>query len=207
MRCIRIFPKRHVRCITIYFLICCMLFNTSLPLVLAAPGGHDVQYGDVTVHYNGNNTIVDITSHNAVINWASLDTLPNEVLQFLQRSSSSAVLNRIMSGVVTQFDGSLLANGRVFIVNSAGVIFGAGASINVNQLVASGLNITNDDFINGRYEFAGGHGAVINHGNISAENVALIGKKVFNTGTITSRGGFVVMVATPLVWKCDVAKR
>lgn len=188
------FTRGYMKRLVIFMLVYCMLFNMPLSVVLATISGHDVQYGDVTVHYNPSNTIVDITSQNAVINWGSLDTLPGEVLRFLQLNSSSAVLNRVMSGATTQFDGSLFANGRVFIVNTAGVIFGAGATINVNQLVASGLNITNDDFLNGRYEFSGGIGSVINHGNINAESVALIGKKVYNTGTIAA-SGYVILAA------------
>jgi len=65
----------------------------------------------------------------------------------------------------------------------------------MTQFVASSLNISNEDFLNRRDIFAGGNGAVINRGEISAEKVALIGKKVLNTGTITSPNGYVVMAA------------
>ncbi|MFH1616886.1 MAG: Ig-like domain-containing protein [Planctomycetota bacterium] len=185
--------KMYFKEAVIYFLIFALLFYTTN--AVAAPSGPDVQHGDVSVNYNGNQTIVDIASDNAIINWQSLDTAQNEILQFLQNSSNAAVLNRITSGNPTQFDGSLLANGRVFVVNPAGVIFGGGAAINVAQLVASSLNISNQDFLNGRYEFSGGFGSVINYGDISAENVALIGKKVLNAGTITSPGGYVMLLS------------
>ncbi|HEG42432.1 MAG TPA: filamentous hemagglutinin N-terminal domain-containing protein, partial [Phycisphaerales bacterium] len=195
MRSLRKLTKRYFKYFMVYLLMCCMLFNVPLSVALASPQGHDVQYGNVTVHYNGSNTIVDITSNNAVINWQSLDTLPGDVLRFLQLSSSSAVLNRITSALPTQFDGALIANGRVFIVNPAGVIFGESATVNVNQLVASGLNISNEDFLNGVHRFEGGYGDVINKGYISAEKVSLIGKHVRNAGTIVSPNGHVIMAA------------
>jgi filamentous hemagglutinin family protein len=195
-RYLKRFSGRCFRLVLISFLLFTMLLFQVHPLrVGATPTGPEVQYGDVGVEYDQNHTIVDITSNEAIINWASLDTVSGEVLEFIQQSSSSAVLNRVISGSPTQFDGSLLANGRVFVVNPAGVIFGAGSTINVAELVASSLNINNDDFINGRYDFAEGNGVVINEGHITAENVALIGKKVFNTGVISSPEGYVVMLA------------
>ena len=74
------------------------------------------------------------------------------------------------------------------------------ATINVNRLVASTLDITNQDFMDGKYEFVAGGGdvgAVINNGSIiAAEGVALIGRKVLNAGNIqTGANGFVVMAA------------
>ncbi|MHC4501430.1 MAG: autotransporter outer membrane beta-barrel domain-containing protein, partial [Planctomycetota bacterium] len=83
----------------------------------------------------------------------------------------------------------------VFFVNPAGVYIGAGARINVSQLIASGLNISNSDFINGRYNFTGGNGSVINSGDILAERVYLIGKQVANSGSISCPAGYVVMAA------------
>ena len=105
------------------------------------------------------------------------------------------MLNRILSANPTNIDGTLLANGRVFFVNPAGVYIGNGARINVNQLVASALNISDADFINGKYNFAGGNGSVINSGDISAEKVYLIGKQVANSGNISCPAGYVVMAA------------
>ncbi|MHC4166094.1 MAG: two-partner secretion domain-containing protein, partial [Planctomycetota bacterium] len=85
--------------------------------------------------------------------------------------------------------------GRVFFVNPAGVYFGEGAQVNVNQLVASALNMSDSDFLNGIYSFAGGDGSVLNSGSISAEQVHLIGKQVTNSGTISCPAGYVVMAA------------
>jgi hypothetical protein len=119
------------------------------------------------------------------------------------------MLNRIHNGDPTSILGTLNANGKVFIVNPAGVLFGAGSQVNVNQLVASSLNITDGDFLDGintgEFNFEGGIDGVnptdmigiINNGTITGnEGVALIGQKILNAGTIsTGANGFVVMAA------------
>ncbi|MEJ2647234.1 MAG: filamentous hemagglutinin N-terminal domain-containing protein, partial [Sedimentisphaerales bacterium] len=116
-----------------------------------------------------------------------------------------------MSGAATQFDGILSSNGNVFIVNPAGVYFGANSSVNVNQLIASSLDILNfdienPDFLAGKYEFeaaTGATGGIINDSQdmYAAQGVALLGKYVTNNGAITAgQGGFVVMAAADKVF-------
>ena len=161
--------------ILVYFLTFCMFFNTSLPVLLAGPEGAQVVNGQVSFQQSGYNTTIT-ASDKSIINYSSFDIARPEIVQFIQPSSSASVLNRIQSANPTNINGTLLANGSVFFVNPAGVYIGAGARVNVNQLVASGLNITNSDFINGQYNFSGGNGSVINSGDISAEKVYLIGE-------------------------------
>ncbi|UCF16068.1 MAG: tandem-95 repeat protein, partial [Phycisphaerales bacterium] len=147
------------------------------------------------------------TDHGAIINWSNFNTSTGQSVTFNQfdgavLSSQSAVLNRISSGAVpTEFNGALNANGRVFVVNPAGVVFGAGSTVNVAQLVASGLNMTDDAF-NAALDpanemvFEGGSGRVTNRGHIKADSVYLIGKKVLNlAGGIIAQNGLVVMAA------------
>jgi len=139
--------------------------------------------------------------------WGGIDTTSSESLSFSQASglSNSAVLNRIMSGNTTQFDGVLNgADMRIFIVNPAGVIFGDGATINVSQLVASGLGMTNDAFhavvsdVTSKMVFSGGTGDVTIEGTLDAtatDSVYLVGRNVANNGAILCPDGLVVMAA------------
>jgi filamentous hemagglutinin family protein len=209
------FKRRYFRKVIIYFLTWCLVLNTSLPAVLATPtpvdDGFTVGTGSITQVGNATNVVVDQVQ--SVIKWNSLDTVGGaeevrESLNFSQNGlANSVVLNRVLSGYGTQFYGDLNAEGmRIFIVNPAGVIFGGGSTVNVTQLIASNLDITNDKFLSGDYEFAGDiegvdvheRLGVINNSNdiYAAEGVALIGQKILNTGTITtSAGGFVVMAA------------
>jgi len=169
--------------------------------------------GTADIFYNqgtfGHTTLVNVDTTRTIINWTSLDTAGGtadvrEALTFSQGSlTGSSVLNRV-SGATTQFYGDLSAPGmNIFIVNPAGVVFGKGSTIDVTQLVASGLNMENgafhavlDDPINNKMEFSGGNGTVTNQSNItSAQKVYLIGRKVNNNGAILAPGGLVVMAA------------
>lgn len=199
----RVTKRNHFRKALIFFLTYCMLFNTSLPVVLALEQANVVSSSGATFTQWGDHSIID-TDNGALINWNNFDTTSTQSVMFNQYidgslNSNSAVLNRI-SGAATQFDGALTANGNVFIINPAGLIFGATSSVNVNQLVASSLDIADGDFIAGNYEFIAGEGeigGITNYGQINAaEGVALIGRHVQNNGTITTgAGGFVVMAA------------
>ncbi|MHC4642112.1 MAG: two-partner secretion domain-containing protein, partial [Planctomycetota bacterium] len=186
--------KSFFKSVIVYFLTCCMFFNTSLPIVLAGPEGAQVVNGDVSIQQSGYNTTIT-ASDRAIINYSSFDITRPEIVQFIQPGTSASVLNRILSANPTNINGTLLANGRVFFVNPAGVYFGNGAQVNVNQLVASALNITDADFISGRYNFVGGEGSVINAGDITAEKVYLIGRQVANSGSISCPAGYVVMAS------------
>ncbi|MHC4228431.1 MAG: two-partner secretion domain-containing protein, partial [Planctomycetota bacterium] len=196
--------KQYLRRCLIYFLTWCLVLNTWLPVALALESGNVVNSSGADFTTWGDHTIIE-TDHGAIINWNNFNTNAGQSVTFNQNldgelSSMSAVLNRISSGAVpTEFNGILSANGRVFVVNPAGVIFGAGSTVNVTQLVASSLDITDSDFTAGNYEFiaADGFGEVINSGTINtSEGVALLGSRVLNYGTIsTGPGGFVVMAA------------
>lgn len=199
-----------------YFLTCCLFLNTSLPAVMAGPSGgtpdfSDPRNGGASITYNdgiyGNTTTVNVDTTSTIINWDSLDTDGGDIdvretLAFTQTLTGSAVLNRV-SGDATQFNGDLSAPGMsIFIVNPAGVVFGGGSTVNVTKLVASGLNMSNDAFndylddpVNTKMEFAGGNGEVHNRAYIIANSVYLIGKKVFNNGSIQAPNGLVVMAA------------
>lgn len=199
---------RFVGRITTHILALLLIVNAAPPVALALGAGDVIHSSGIQgVPAWGDHTIID-TQNGAIIEWSSFDTSSTQSVTFRQYESAalsetSAVLNRISSGAVpTRFDGALHANGRVFVVNPAGVVFGAGSSVNAAQLVASGLNMPDDAFNNvladesGEMVFAGGGGDVINNGAISAGNsVYLVGKNVINNGSILCSGGLVVMAA------------
>jgi len=200
------FKRRCLRRGLIYFLLCSVILNTSLPGVMALEVADMVGSTGAVATQWGDHTIID-TQHGAIIDWNNFNTGATQSVTFNQymgsvQSSASAVLNRVHSrNVPTMFNGVLSANGRVFVVNPAGVIFGAGAMVNVSQLVASGLNMSNDAFNDVLADevnpmvFEGGYGAVKNYGSINADSVYLVGKKIANMGTISAPDGLVVMAA------------
>jgi len=186
--------KRGVREIITVWVAFLIAVHVPLATILAAPVGGRFAHGQGSIQQAGNTTTITC-SDRSVINWGGFNIATSEIARFIQPGASAAVLNRILSGSVTSIDGALFANGRVFLVNPAGIIFGRGARVNVNQLVASALNISDADFIKGNYSFVGGKGSVINRGDISAEKVALIGRQVLNSGTIRCPNGYVILAA------------
>jgi len=201
----KISRKYYFRQITAMFLAICLFFGpTTILLASTNPGADALPSGVINSSgigsFDGIANQLNITqiAGEAVINWNNFDIGTNSAVKFIQPGSTAAVLNRVHDGSPTGIMGSLTANGSVFVVNPAGVVFGAGSSVNVAQLVASSLNIADEDFINGRYDFTGsGIGEITNYGSIeAAKGVALIGQKVLNAGSITTKeGGFVVMTA------------
>ena len=145
------------------------------------------------------NLLTVTNTPNAIINWGSFSIGANEITKFVQQSASSAVLNRVVGQDPSAILGALQSNGRVFLINPNGIVFGAGSQINVGGLVASTMNLSNEDFLAGRLRFNGGLGnSVINQGNITTPqggNVYLIGNAVTNNGIITSPKGEVVLAA------------
>ncbi|MHC4430972.1 MAG: two-partner secretion domain-containing protein, partial [Planctomycetota bacterium] len=197
--------ERYFRNAIIYLLTCCLVLNTWLPAAMALEAIDVINSSGATPQQWGDHTIID-TDHGAIINWSNFNTSAGQSVKFNQYdgaalSTQSAVLNRIASASATQFDGALNANGRVFVVNPAGIVFGAGSTVNVAQLVASGLNMTDDAFNAvladpaNDMAFEGGSGEVENLGSIIAEKIYLVGKKVINRAVVKAQDGLIVMAA------------
>lgn len=165
----------------------------------ANPTAPVVVNGTATFSQAGN--LLNVTnSPNAIINWGSFSIAAGELTRFIQQSSSSAVLNRVSGADPSSILGALQSNGRVFLLNPNGIVFGAGAQINVAGLVASTLALSDADFIAGRMRFTAvaNAGTVVNQGAINAASggqVYLVGSGVTNGGVITAPSGEIVLAA------------
>lgn len=166
----------------------------------AAPIGGTVTAGGATITASGSNTTVTQTTAKAVVNWQGFDVQASESVRFVQPSSSAVILNRVNSAQASQIHGSVTANGRVFLINPNGILFGQGSQVNVGGMVASTRDITDTNFLAGNYQFSGSSSATIsNQGTISTNAdggyVALLGANVSNDGLITARLGTVALAA------------
>ncbi len=164
----------------------------SSSLLHSAPQDGVVSQGSASIAVQGATTTITQTSSKAVIDWKSFNIGVNETTTFKQPSVNSVVLNRIHDSSGSQIMGQLNANGHVFLVNPNGVTFARGAHVNVGGLVASTLDITDADFMQGNYQFkAAGNqnGKIINYGHINANTVALLGNQVTNDGWIVASTG------------------
>lgn len=115
--------------------------QTNLPvLATTAP-----QNATVTTPTTGQMVIVQNESQQrAYIEWRdfSIGALAGVTVQ--QINGSSVLLNRVV-GVdgtppISRIDGTLTATGQVFILNPAGIVFGAGAQVQVGSLLAAAMD-------------------------------------------------------------------
>ena len=170
----------------------------------------DVAYGNPTaptvingqVTFARTNGVLSIAnSPGSIINWQRFSIGAGESTRFIQQSAASAVLNRVVGIDPSSILGSLQSNGRVFLINPNGILFGAGARVDTAGLVASTLGLSNEDFLAGRLRFAGDPAkaaAVVNQGRIAASgggSVFLVGAAVDNQGVITAPSGDIVLAA------------
>ncbi|HWU68057.1 MAG TPA: filamentous hemagglutinin N-terminal domain-containing protein [Stenotrophobium sp.] len=175
------------------------LFTLLLPgLALAAPSGASIVAGQASISTpQSNTTVINQSSQNAVINWQQFNVGQNESVQFNQPNASAAILNRVIGGSPSDIFGRIGANGRVFLVNPNGVLFGRNAQVDVGGLMASTLDIGNRDFMAGHYAFAGNSTATVaNEGTINAGQggfVVLAGDYVENSGIVQAQLGTVAL--------------
>jgi len=167
----------------------------------ADAGNATVVGGAGSVSQSGATTTINQSSQRLAIDWTNLSTAANEALVFKQPNASAIALNRITGSSPSTLLGSLTANGQVYILNPNGVLFGAGAQVNVGGLVASTLTMNPSDFMNGSSTFTkdpSAAGTVDNQGTLTAANggyIALLSGTVRNEGTIDAPLGTALLAA------------
>ncbi|TAE83807.1 MAG: filamentous hemagglutinin N-terminal domain-containing protein [Alphaproteobacteria bacterium] len=178
-----------------------MLACTISHAAYANPEGGQVVAGFATIQAQGNKMDVHQHSDRAVIDWRNFDIKPHEHTQFHQPSSRSMVLNRVASPNPSVIAGKLSANGNVVVVNPNGVVFEKSAKVDVNGLIATTSNMTNQDFMAGKLQFTPAenpNAAVVNKGSITAKEaglVALVAPNVANHGVINAKFGRVELAS------------
>ena len=163
----------------------------------AGPSGGSVSAGSGSISQSGATTTITQGSQNLAINWASFGIAAGERVNFVQPGASAIALNRVIGTERSVINGTLSANGQVWILNPNGVLFGNTASVNVGGLVASTLSLSDADFLAGKRSFSanGSQGTVVNQGSLTGGYVALLGKQASNSGTITTANGTAALAA------------
>lgn len=171
--------------------------------------GATVVNGNANIVVNGSTTSIT-TSPNTIINWQSFDIKADEIVNFIQNSASDAVLNRVVGSQISEILGTLKSNGRVFLLNPNGIVFGQGAVVDTQGLVASTLNLSDDNFKAGRNLFeqdkAKAIATILNQGLLKVNDdgtIALIGGNVVNNGIIENRDGNVYLLAGQTIQIAD----
>ena len=142
------------------------------------------------------------TGARAVINWSSLDVASGHTLTFNQLDASSIVLNRVVGSTNvpiarSQIDGTISANGQVWILNPAGVLVGTTGQVNVAGFLATTLAIADGDFTAAKDVFTSSGNStseIINRGQITTSRyAALAGDRVENSGLVQANLGTVFL--------------
>lgn len=144
-------------------------------------GGVAVQGGFSAVQVG--NTFRVTTANGArghsAIDWQAFSVPAGTVTQFVQPSADSLSINRVTGGAASLIDGTLSSNGRLVLVNPAGISIGAGAVVDTAGFTASTLRMADADAIAGRLRLGDGTSA----GPLSV------------AGQVLARKGDVVLVA------------
>jgi filamentous hemagglutinin family protein len=144
-------------------------------------------------------------ANKAIVNWSSFNIAADETVSVLQPNQESLLVNRVTGWCVTAchsaIDGRLTANGRIMLINANGILFGAGATVDVNAFVASSIDFTNEVLMsNGAITSrtsSNPNGFVINNGSITVTSglAALVAPGVENNGFITAKTGHVALAS------------
>ncbi len=149
----------------------------------AQTSGLQAIHGAASMVTQGNQTIVTTqngagTSHSA-LNWQSFGVAAGTTTQFNQPNANSTAINRVLGNNPSAIFGTLSSNGKLVLVNPAGIAVGAGAVVDTAGFTASTLRMSDADALAGRMRF--GDGGI--SGGLSVG------------GHIVARGGDVVLIA------------
>jgi len=162
------------------------------------PIGHHVVHGDAHVT-NLENTCHIHATDQTIIHWEDFSIGASELTHFIQPSENSVILNRVIGDLPSEILGTLHANGKLFLLNHNGILFGENAIVNVGELIASTLALSDEDFLKGQtLHFHGpSQAAITNHGTIRAAtgNVTLLSRQIINPGTLQASEGNVELIA------------
>ncbi len=184
-----------------------MLFTVATAVVEAAPQGGVVMQGDTAATISQtplpDGVSVDTTINQAAmrvdIDWTGFDTTAAESVTFMQPDGSALAVNRI-SGNRTRFDGTLNANGRIFLINQNGITFGQTAQINAGALLATTSRLDSSTPDDTAHTFTNdGYGSIVNDGDITVSDggfAVLAAPYVENNGYIKADLGQVELAST-----------
>ncbi len=172
----------------------------------AAPEGGQVVSGLGSISKSGATTTINQANQNLALNWQSFNVAANETVTFIQPSASAIAVNRIADTNGSQVMGRIHANGQVFLINPNGILFGAGAQVNVGGLVASTLDLNDAGLSSTSKTFsdtgAGSKGSIVNQGTLNATGaagtggyIALLGGSVSNQNSLSAPQGTVALGA------------
>ncbi len=167
------------------------------------PMGGRVVVGSGSIQQGNSTLVITQATPKLGMDWQSFNIGSGALVEFVQPGADSVALNRVLGNSGSEIYGRLRANGQVFLVNPSGILFAPGSKVDVGGLVASTLDLSQQDFADGRYNFnansaTGSRASVVNQGELRANAggyVALFGNRVDNQGTVQVNSGSVVLAS------------
>ncbi|MFH0790625.1 MAG: filamentous hemagglutinin N-terminal domain-containing protein, partial [Candidatus Omnitrophota bacterium] len=181
--------------------VCFFLLLSKASFIYGLPEGENVVSGEAVFDRSTTNTLnINTPSEKLIVNYNSFNIAQAEAVNFQQPSSGAIALNRVTGADPSAIMGSLTANGRVFLINPNGVLFGPNSRVDAAALVASTLDISNEDFLKGDFNFYkdGRNGAIINQGRIASlpgGYICMLSQAIANQGIIQAGLGTVVLAS------------
>ena len=193
------------------FVLLGLLDVVDFNILSAAPEEGVISEGSAVIKQSIDKTITEITQHTytAIIDWRSFDLSRGESAEFIQPAANAVTLNRIHSDAITEINGKLKANGNLIIVNQNGVLFGPLSLVDVNGLIVTTSDLSNQQFSQKyaienvkqdllEFDKPGNlQSKITNQGKIIANKglVGLVAPNVINSGIIIARAGKVKLAS------------
>ncbi|HEY0301384.1 MAG TPA: filamentous hemagglutinin N-terminal domain-containing protein, partial [Rhizomicrobium sp.] len=89
----------------------------ALSAAKADPTGGTVIAGSATINSNGNSTTINQSTNRALINWNTFSIAAGGSVRFNQPGTTAITVNRVTGAQSSTINGSLLANGQVWLIN------------------------------------------------------------------------------------------
>lgn len=131
----------------------------------------------------------------SIIQWEDFSIAAQETVHFHLPHVRAAVLNRVGGADPSLLFGQLLSNGTVYLINPHGILVGEQGVIQVGSFLASTLDVSNRDFLEGKELFFKGTSRAVleNRGHIEAlyGDVVLVSALLKNEGIIDAAQGVI----------------
>lgn len=170
----------------------------SCSVALASPEYASTVAGNVSLSQKPQ--LLEVTaSDRAIVEWNRFSIDAGETVRFIQPTSNAAVLNRVVGQELSQIFGTLEGNGAVYLINPRGILVGETGVIDTAAFLASTLDCSNRDFLDGiDLSLQGDSDAPLTHlGTIrtKAGDVILVSHRIDHQGPISAPQGSVSLNA------------
>jgi filamentous hemagglutinin family protein len=163
----------------------------------ALPAGAVVKSGSIGIAQSGNTLNINQASQTGIIHWNSFNIGSGATVNFNQPNVTAATLNRITGNEASIIKGAMNATGAVYVINRNGIVFDKGAQVNLHTLVASTLDIKDDELFKNGFLTADHQVAAFSDAYTQYVGTAPVGMvNVAEGATITAAtGGRVILLA------------